>query len=283
LLFLLSHTGERRKLKPKYDYHQFEQYQSFDSINDLNESVRQALYYNADQLNKTQVNLLKLLSRFSCVIPGVSWMKASTIAKHLEKSEKTVRRSLKTLEQLEIIKRIPTIRKQGGRGYDIVIINSVQWETEIVSSRYDTQNGCQSKDKEGVGLKETLTNKQLNKRNNTAYSAQHEIDYTFTSDKVPKAFTRLVRYFYNDASTIEEYWHMTLVAAYRGNREQDHKTVLETSIHSFKQMIGKLKRGAVNNPIAYYFSVLQNKFDELYFEELQELGVSCNNYQPSLL
>jgi hypothetical protein len=56
----------------QWTYDDYRQYESFESIEALNEGVRQALYFNADQLNKTVVTVLKTISRYSCVVKGVS-------------------------------------------------------------------------------------------------------------------------------------------------------------------------------------------------------------------
>jgi hypothetical protein len=52
-------------------------------------------------------------------------------------------------------------------------------------------------------------NQEINKRK----EAPIELDHTFVSDKVPQAFVQLVKYFFPDAKTIEEYWHMVQIAA----------------------------------------------------------------------
>lgn len=99
-----------------------------------------------------------------------------------------------------------------------------------------------------------------------------DLDPTFTSDRVPGPFVQAVKYFFPEAGTIEEYWKMTTIAAYRHNYENETDKILEIAIHSFKQMINKLKAKAVRNPISYYFGVLSRKLEELYFEELLDMG-----------
>jgi predicted transcriptional regulator len=169
-------------------YDDYEQYQSFRSMDDLNEAVRQALYFNADKLNKTAVTVLKLLSRYSCKVIGVSWMKAATIAKLIGKSEKTARRALKALEDVGIIKRVPTIREKGGRGYDICVIEPV--DQAEVSSREESENVRESKAHKGIELKETAIS---NKLNNYVIDA---LDSSFTPDNVPDRFIKACKPFF---------------------------------------------------------------------------------------
>jgi hypothetical protein len=56
------------------------------------------------------------------------------------------------------------------------------------------------------------TNHQKTTKSN---EAPIELDHTFVSDKVPQTFVQLVKYFFSDAKTIEKYWHMVQIAAFR--------------------------------------------------------------------
>jgi hypothetical protein len=83
------------------------------------------------------------------------------------------------------------------------------------------------------------------------------LDHTFVSDRVPQPFVQLVKYFYPQAKTIEEYWKMAQIAAYRNNHEKETGQVLETAIHSFKQLINKIKSTKiVKKPISYFYGIL---------------------------
>ncbi|MCM3732728.1 helix-turn-helix domain-containing protein [Fictibacillus nanhaiensis] len=246
----------------EWTYENYREHQSFNTLADLNEAVRQHLYYNASEFNKTTVTVLKTLSRYSCVVLGVSWLKVATLAKAIDKSEKTVRRALKLLEELNVINRIPTIRKKGGRGYDICVIN--KHDQAKVSSREESETASESKDEKGIELKETLTSLK------TKIIRKNDLDDTYVSDSVPQEFRKLVRCYWDNAKTIEDYWRMTLIA---NCKMYDTDALLNVAIHSFKQTIGKLKSGAIRKkPIAYYYGVVTAKLDDLYYEELYELG-----------
>ncbi len=65
---------------------------------------------------------------------------------------------------------------------------------------------------------------------------------------------------------------MTQIAAYRGNRENETEQVLYSAIDAFKQLIRTMKLSRkIKNPIAYYYGILTEKFEELYFSEIYEL------------
>ncbi|MDQ1004612.1 hypothetical protein QFZ28_005152 [Neobacillus niacini] len=113
------------------------------------------------------------------------------------------------------------------------------------------------------------TNNQKNTKRN---EAPIEIDHTFVSDKVPQAFVQLVKYFFTDAKTIDDYWHMVQVAAFRFECDHTTEDVLSIAIKSFKQLVRKLKSTKlVVKPIAFFYGILTNKFKELYLNQLSEI------------
>jgi hypothetical protein len=116
------------------------------------------------------------------------------------------------------------------------------------------------------------TNKQKNTKRN---EAPIELDYTFVSDKVPQAFVQLVKYFFSDAKTIEEYWHMVQIAAFRFEYDQNTDDMLSIAIQSFKQLIRKLKSTkSVLKPIAFFYGIVTNKLKEIFLKELFEVRES---------
>lgn len=66
--------------------------------------------------------------------------------------------------------------------------------------------------------------KDINKRK------EESLDSTFTSDFVPKRFVKVASLISNESKTIEEYWRMARIQAYKNNRETEADLVLETSI-----------------------------------------------------
>ncbi|MFJ5762876.1 hypothetical protein ACIQAA_27915 [Neobacillus sp. NPDC093182] len=118
--------------------------------------------------------------------------------------------------------------------------------------------------------------KTNNQKNNKRNVAPIELDHAFVSDKVPQAFVQSVKYFFSDAKTIEEYWHMVQIAAFRF--EFDHHTddILCIAIQSFKQLIRKLKKStkSVLKPIAFFYGIVTNKLKELFLNQVTEVSES---------
>jgi hypothetical protein len=71
---------------------------------------------------------------------------------------------------------------------------------------------------------------------------------------------------------------MASIVAYRNNREKEKDQVLDISIQSFKQLINKLKSlKKIQNPIAYFYGILDKKFEDLYFEDCLKWGFEMIN------
>lgn len=100
-----------------FDY--LSQYATFESVEDMDKSVEDhiaAHYYDLTESERTIV--FKLASR-SLAYPGVSHLKASTIADQVGVSTKTVYRSVKKLAELGIIEKVPGTKMNGIKGASI--------------------------------------------------------------------------------------------------------------------------------------------------------------------
>ncbi|WHX41183.1 hypothetical protein QNH36_03180 [Mesobacillus sp. AQ2] len=90
---------------------------------------------------------------------------------------------------------------------------------------------------------------------NSGVKASVEIapeEHLFVIDRVPSDFVNLVKYFYPAAKSIEEFWRMSKVTAYRNNNEQKADLLLSVSLDSFKHLVQKLKtKVEVKNPLFY--------------------------------
>lgn len=127
-------------------------YQTFNNKQELNEAVALHLSHNHYSLNSTEKEVLAFLSRYSVKYAGVSQLKHETIEKKLEKSNSTIRRCLKKLQQLGIIKRIPFIRRVSkGFGANIYLIlpfneqSHIDTRSESVNSSIPTTEATKSK------------------------------------------------------------------------------------------------------------------------------------------
>lgn len=247
---------------------QFGQYSQFKSLEEFNHHMEMWLAEHKKDFSKAEVIGLKRLVRFSAKIPGVCNAKIGTVLKAIHEeyhgngiSRSTFKRMILKAKKLGVLTVYETERKNGSQSSNLYIFN-----------RFPVNEPPKAKElthpKETTNLLKTNHQKIIKRKENDS-----ELDYTYVSDRVPKAFVQLVKCFFTEAKTIEEYWRMAAIAAYRNNREKETELVVDTAIHSFKQLIRQLKsRKKIHKPVAYFYGIIDKKFEELYFEELYEMG-----------
>jgi N-acetylglutamate synthase-like GNAT family acetyltransferase len=244
----------------------FEGYSQFKSVKEFNTHIEMWLAVKKQEFSKGELVGLKRLVRFSAKVPGVCNAKIGTLLKAINEeyqgngiSRSTFKRMILKAKELGIVTIYETERKNGSQSSNLYSFNRFP-QSEPPKSKKLNQP------KETNNLSKT-NNQKNNKRN----EAPIELDYTFVSDKVPLAFVQSVKYFFSDAKTIEEYWHMVQIAAFRFECNQQTENVLEIAIQSFKQLIRKLKSTKqVAKPIAFFYVILTNKLKELYLNQLPE-------------
>lgn len=94
-------------------------FQSFTNADDLNESVLSHITRCKIELTDTNLDVLDALNDYAVEFPGVAHVTLSTIANSVNKSRRTVQRSVRKLEQLSIITRSPIAQKSGGQDANI--------------------------------------------------------------------------------------------------------------------------------------------------------------------
>ena len=106
----------------KLNYATLKNYQSFTSINEMDQAVRGFLYKCKSSLSDGALKVLHFLWRYSVKVVGVSFAKYDTIATGVSVSRRTVIRAVKALEEMNFIKKIPTARMNGKQGVNLYVI-----------------------------------------------------------------------------------------------------------------------------------------------------------------
>jgi N-acetylglutamate synthase-like GNAT family acetyltransferase len=246
---------------------EFEGYSQFKSVKEFNTHVEMWLAVKKQEFSKGELVGLKRLVRFSVKVPGVSNAKIGTLLKAINEeyqgngiSRSTFKRMILKAKDMGILTIHETERKNGSQSSNLYSFNRFQQSEPPKAKKLNHP-------KETNNLLKT-NNQENTKRN----EAPMELDYSFVSDKVPQAFVQLVKYFFKDAKTIEEYWHMVQIAAFRFEYDQNTEDILSIAIQSFKQLIRKLKSTkTVGKPIAFFYGILTNKLKELYLDQLPEI------------
>nr|WP_259544438.1 helix-turn-helix domain-containing protein [Heyndrickxia oleronia] len=100
--------------------------QSFQSVEELNAAIRQ--HRAANDLTKTELAVLDVLAQYSCVEPGVSYLRKSKIGEIIGKSRRTIIRACNRLESLGIIRQYKRMRETGDRRQtsNLIVIQPVK-------------------------------------------------------------------------------------------------------------------------------------------------------------
>jgi hypothetical protein len=232
---------------------QFKEYSKFSSLKEFNSHFEMWMSKVKDELSKGELVALKRLVRFSAKLPGVSNAKIGTMLKAIHEeyngngiSRSTFKRMIIKATALGIITVHETERKNGSQSSNLYIFNrfpkSEPPKAKQMNHQYKASNPSKTNNKEIKERKET------------------SLDFTYTSNIVPKAFINLAKYFFPTAKTIEEYWKMTMIAVNKSKFSLDSSTILEIAIQSFKQLISKIKSSTtVKNQFAYYYGILNKK------------------------
>ena len=131
-------------------------YQSFSNVKEMDLHIQKHRTRHYENLNETDHTLLAVLSQYACKFPGAAHLKVETMCKAIKKSEATVRRSLRKLQELRIIKKIHTIRKVlKGYGANIIVILPYD-DMSKVNAREDAKKPVTASDTEAFSEKETF-------------------------------------------------------------------------------------------------------------------------------
>ncbi|MER2058824.1 MAG: helix-turn-helix domain-containing protein [Niallia sp.] len=99
------------------------QYRTHQTIAGLDLSVKEHLYHNYDKLTKSDKQVLTCLAQHSLKHVGACHLKTFTIAEEIDKSDSTVKRSIKRLSEIGIIEIVNTSKMNGIKGANIYRIN----------------------------------------------------------------------------------------------------------------------------------------------------------------
>ena len=249
---------------------QFESYSEFKTLKEFNTHFEMWLEEKKQEFSKGELVGLKWLARFSAKVPGVVNAKIGMILKTIHEeyhnngiSRSTFKRMVQKAVYLGILTVYETKRKNGSQSSNLYVFN-----------RFPTNEP--PKAKKMTHSKETSN---PSKTNNQKISKRHqepsELNHMFVSDRVPQPFVQLVKYFFPDAKTSEDMWHTVKVVSYRNNSEKHTDRLLEITIHSFQQLIRKIKfTHTVKQPVAYFYGILNNQFEKAYYMDLYEKGVT---------
>lgn len=246
----------------------------FASLTEFNQHMKRHLAQHKDNFTKSEYIAFQRLFRYSAKYHGVANAKIATLVSACNEdariSRSSFERMLRKARKLGIVKIHHTVREKGGYAHNVFVFQRFDGAepeklTERETPKTLTPTGNRDSFSDGeTGLKRETDDKDKKR-------IEDDLDYTYTSDSVPKAFRDLVKCIYDSAETIERYYSRVRIAAYRNLYEDKPEEMVRVARDSFKQLVNKLKKGVVRDPYAYFYRICDNKFHELYMEEAWEM------------
>jgi DNA-binding Lrp family transcriptional regulator len=258
----------------KLNYEIIQSYQSFKSIEEMDQAVRGFLYKHKASLSEGMIKVLTFIWRHSVKVIGVSFAKYDTIAKGVELSRRTVIRAVNKLESLGMIMKIPTARMNGKQGVNLLVIQPFQ-TIDNLKNNMSSQNVTATVTPNKTENKQSslCENKQKpnNVRDQENRDLHHEdvalqersesiptqqIDTSFLPESVHKEFIQATKPFLC-AVDIYKLWNRVLIVNKKLKLERHLDDVIDTVIAAFKQTVFKKKMNSIRSTFeGYFYSVL---------------------------
>lgn len=274
--------GKTIKLSNGSNLQYLSDYSLFDTTSKFNEAVSDHLKRCNRELNETDRDVLMMLSRYSVKYAGVAHLKAETIAKHIDKSINTVRRSLRKLDKLSIIERRPFLREvSGGFGANLYIFLPIDEQSQV-NSREVVENTAaatvqvDNSTNEPISFKNNL--KELNNNvldsssNNDVDNFNNDINEQLeTSHKRPYSrFKDAVMTFIGqgDKRLIYRLYGVYLSRTKWLRKAYEADFLIDIAIRGIQATFHATKRREIRNVPGYFNGVFSNMLDDLYTQTM---------------
>lgn len=254
----------------KYHFSHLENYATFESVEELNHHVNGF----RDKTTDTEFKVLWFISKYAVKFIGAAHLKLATIAEGIEMSIKTVQRAIKSLVELEAIKKVKTTKPiKGGQGANIYqILPSYDLDVQAqMSKREDDEKPHDNSVIEPNSEKQTafsLSSKSLKDFN--TYTAPETDADTYYS-KPYRSVIKTVYQFVEDKKIASKMYGIYLAQIKHIKDCYSQKTLLDTALSAIRTSFIATKGKAIKSITGYFNGVLNNKFDELYYQTLEEM------------
>ncbi|MEK3980659.1 helix-turn-helix domain-containing protein [Psychrobacillus sp. FSL K6-2836] len=247
--------------------HYLQKHARFNSIAEMDEAVAKHCAFHRYELNKTDQLVLDVIRRYS-VKYGAAHLKHATIETAIGKSNATVRRAIRKLEQLGIIQRIHYVRPvMSGLGANIYIILPFDDQGSL-NSREDADNPHDDEGNEPISEKEPLFLKSsLKDLTNTSPMESKKLSTSLFSrmkELLSNTIgeTKKARDFYGIHRSLSS--EMLRFDIYK----DDGEIFNDLAYRALKITVMATKRKQIRNLPGYYKGVLRKLIDETYFKDM---------------
>ncbi|MFD1928862.1 helix-turn-helix domain-containing protein [Sporosarcina siberiensis] len=239
-------------------------HQPFQSKHELNEATASHLGRCKYELNETDRDVLLMLSRYAIKYPGVAHLKVATIAKHVDKSERTIQRAIRKLERLQIIEIKPFIRQvSGGFGANLYIflpssvVSKAAPRKELTkpTPATDTSNNSKNEPISFISKKDSYIHNTYHQVSVTHYNRFKKFVESFKGKDNQPLVSRLYGVYRAQTLRYLKY------DIYKGKSEQFNALSLQALSITFQAT----KKKNIHNISGYYDGVLRELIGKLLF------------------
>ncbi|KGX91155.1 hypothetical protein N781_04920 [Pontibacillus halophilus JSM 076056 = DSM 19796] len=248
------------------------EYQTFRTKKEMDERVRGFVQRWKYELSEGNYEVLRFIWRHSVKFPGVSYAKVETIMKGTKKSRSTVVRSIRRFVELGLLTRVETVRANGKRGVNLLVIqpyrNHVEKDDTLPDTVKDTvwTRGEPLRQQASRVLRTVETeriHKETNPNKENIVREANAFNLTYLPSHIPRSFAKVAQP-YLTLCEIEEAWKR-VVTAYAEVRLYGDLYDYEDSIIEvlkpclYVWMIGKVKSGFM----PYFYGAVREEFRRL--------------------
>ncbi|MFD0827083.1 helix-turn-helix domain-containing protein [Neobacillus sp. M.A.Huq-85] len=233
----------------------FENLSTFETIEQLNETVREYKSKYLETLSNTELTLIDNLHRYSAKYKGVSFLCKNKLAELIGKSRRTVIRACQRLEALGIIRQYAMKRASDmQQTSNAIVIQPVKLDDVVQSAQRVTSRDSANVTQE---VRENVTPvKQIPSKTNTI------INNTYTSVYV--RFKEFVANFVNDRKLTNKLYGIYLAQTSYIRDCYETSDLLNTGLQALKIAFVATKRKKLRNIAGYYHGTLDRLLDRLY-------------------
>ncbi|PFK29537.1 decarboxylase [Bacillus cereus] len=260
-------------------------YSEFRSIEEFNTYKKQILVRYKENINKTDFLVIQFLGRYAVnekqKTVGVACPLLATIATKIEKSIRTVRRSVAKLEELGIIERIPTKErhKRGGYSANLYVFHKAaidRMDDRMKMSACEKSKSVdECKKEDGREERETILFKNFSKevqKKKTTY----ELDETYCRHDIPIKFVHAIVPMSRNPQTINVLWSKVELAYKKSGllelgvfleRLMSDEDMQAKLVWRVKSVVRAYKLGEIHKDIkALLYSTMRDFFLEIGLE-----------------
>lgn len=238
-------------------WHQFSSYQTFQSVEELNASVKQFIsLYDLTDAIKAVLNTIKLHSK---QFFGVCWLRKEKIAQKAGVSMSTVDRAIKGLKETGFLTVIPFKHTKFGRQtHNVYILNPIEEVVQDVPNEVAQEDEKESAKPCPVSDTDVSVQTHKNPHTNPNTSLNHlSIKKHDELKFVPNEFIDLMEPFYvNQPEIIRDRWKTVCVAVKKSCVNLSY-TSWDTIGQAWKDVVKTYKRGKIkmdtNDGLGGYF------------------------------